>query len=112
MSWVSKVILNGFALLIADKLVAGFQIQGIIAALVAALILGIVNAIIRPVLIIFTLPLTIFSLGLFILIINAITFMITAWFVDGFIVFHFSGAFWGALITSFISWVLNSLVKD
>lgn len=112
MSWVSKVIINGFALLIADKLIPGFQLEGISAALFAALILGIVNTIVKPVLIFLTLPVTILSLGLFILVINAVTFALTAFFVDGFTVFHFSGAFWGALLTSIISWLLNMLVKD
>lgn len=112
MSWIIKVILNGFALLVADQFISGFHIEGIKAALIAALILGIVNSIIRPVLVILTLPITIISLGLFILIINALTFSLTAWFVDGFTVYGFNGAFWGALVTSVISWILNSLAKD
>ncbi len=112
MNWMIKVILNGFALLVADQFIAGFEIRGIKAAFIAALILGIINAIIRPILIILTLPITITSLGLFILVINAITFLITARIVDGFVVHNFSGAFWGALVTSIVSWILNSLAKD
>ncbi len=112
MGWIVRVILTGFALLVTDQFVAGFAIKGITAALIAALILGIVNAIVKPILVFLTLPITIFSLGLFILVINAITFTITAALVDGFTVYNFSGAFWGALITGLISWILNSLAKD
>ncbi|OEG00118.1 hypothetical protein BHF71_06220 [Vulcanibacillus modesticaldus] len=112
MNWIIKIILNGFALIVADLFVAGFQIRGIKASLIAALILGIINTIIRPILVLFTLPITIFSLGLFILVINAITFALTAWIVDGFVVYSFSGAFWGAIMTTIISWLLNSLAKD
>ena len=112
MSWIVRVILTGFALLVTDQFVSGFAIKGITAALIAALILGIVNTIVKPILVFLTLPITIFSLGLFILVINAITFTITAWLVDGFTVYSFSGAFWGALITGIISWMLNSLAKE
>ena len=112
MKWIVKIILNGFALLIADQFIQGFEIEGIKSAIIAALILGIVNAIIKPILIFLTLPITILSLGLFILVINGITFMITANFVDGFTVFSYQGAFWGALITSLFSWILNGLAHD
>jgi len=112
MNWVSKVVLNGFALLIADKLITGIRIEGITAAFIGALVLGIINTIIRPILIFLTLPITILSLGLFIFIINAITFALTASFVDGFTVFTFTGALLGAIITSVISWLLNTLAKD
>lgn len=112
MSWISKVIINGLALLIADQFISGFRLEGFKAALIAALIIGIVNATIRPVLVFLTLPITVLSLGLFILIINAVIFNMTAWIVEGFTVYSFKGAFWGALITSITSWILNGLIKD
>lgn len=112
MNLIIRIILNGFALIAADQFISGFQIKGIEAALIAALILGIINAIIRPILIFFTLPITVMSLGLFILVINAMTFLLTARIVEGFTVYNFSGAFWGALVTSIVSWILNSMAKD
>jgi len=112
MKFIVRLILNGFALLVADHFIEGIHIQGITAAIIAALILGIVNTIIRPILIFFTFPITVLSLGLFILIINAITFSFTAAIVNGFTVDNFGAAFWGAIITSIFSWILNSFAKD
>jgi putative membrane protein len=110
-SWVVKLILNGLALIIADALVPGFAISGFFSALLAALVLGVVNTIIRPVLIVLTLPITFFTLGLFILIINGLAFWLASWFVPGFSVYGFWGAFWGAIITSLFSWVLNGIFQ-
>ncbi|WP_339060454.1 phage holin family protein [Tepidibacillus marianensis] len=112
MRFLVRLILNGFALLVADRLVEGIHIQGVTAAIIAALILGVVNTIIRPILILFTFPITILSLGLFVLIINAITFSFTAAIVNGFTVDSFGAAFWGAIITSIFSWILNSFADD
>ncbi|HPU35363.1 MAG TPA: phage holin family protein [Bacillota bacterium] len=109
MSWLLTLLLNSLALLIADALVPGFRIEGIFSAFLAALVLGLVNTFIRPVLILFTLPITILTLGFFIIIINAFVFIIASWIVPGFYVYSFWGAFWGAIITSLASWLLNSI---
>lgn len=112
MSWLLPFLITGISLLVADYFIQGIQFTGIAPAVLAALVLGIVNAIIRPVLIFFTLPLTVFTLGLFILVINAVTFTLTAMLVPGFNVFSFGGAFWGAIITSLVSWLLNSFFLE
>lgn len=109
MKWIITLFLNSMALLIADFLIPGFHIKGFFSALLAAVVLGLVNTIIRPVLVVLTLPITFFTLGFFIFIINAITFMIAARLVPGFTVYSFWGAFWGALVTSAISWILNGI---
>jgi putative membrane protein len=109
MRWFLTLCLNGLALLIADALVSGFEIQGIFSALLAALVLGLVNTFIRPVLIILTFPVTVLTLGFFIFMINAFAFIIASWIVPGFTVYSFWGAFWGAIITSLVSWLLNSI---
>jgi putative membrane protein len=111
MKWVVKLLLNSLALIIADALVAGFAIRGFFSAMLAALVLGFVNTLIRPVLIILTLPITLFTLGLFIFIINGLAFLIASWLVPGFTVYGFWGAFWGAMITSIVSWVLNGIFQ-
>lgn len=112
MKWLITLLLNSLALLIADYLIAGIHISGVVAALPAALVLGLVNTFLRPVLVLLTLPITFFTLGLFIFIVNAIAFAIAAWIVPGFTVYSFWGAFWGALVTSIISWVLNGIFNQ
>lgn len=107
MSWVLSILLNALALVLADYLLDSVQIAGFFSALLAGLVLGLVNTFIRPVLILLTLPLTFFSLGLFIFFINALTFAATSWLVPGFDVLSFWGAFWGALLTSIIGWFLS-----
>ena len=79
-------------------------------ALLAGVILGFVNAIVRPVLFFLTLPLTLLTLGLFIFVLNAICFALTAWLVPGFSVDGFFSALVGALLVSVVSWILNGLV--
>lgn len=108
MRWLITLLLNGLALLIADYLIPGFQIKGVFSALLAALVLGLVNTFIKPVLLLLTLPITVLTLGLFIFMINAFAFVMASWIVPGFTVFSFWGAFWGAIVTSVIGWVLNS----
>ena len=109
MSWFLTLLLNSLAMLIADALIPGFRIEGVFSALLAALVLGLVNTFIRPVLILLTLPITILTLGFFIIIINAFVFIIASWIVPGFNVYSFWGAFWGAIITSLAGWLLNSI---
>lgn len=111
MRWLITLLLNGLALLAADYLIAGIQIKGIFSALLAALVLGLINTFIRPVLVVLTLPITLLTLGLFIFIINAFGFIIASWIVPGFTVYSFWGAFWGAILTSIISWLLNGVFK-
>jgi putative membrane protein len=111
MKWAVKLILNSLALIIADALVSGFAIRGVFSAMLAALVLGVVNTLIRPVLIVLTLPITFFTLGLFIFIINGLAFWIASWLVPGFTVYGFWGALWGAIITSIVSWALNSIFQ-
>lgn len=109
MRYLVTLLISGLALIMADYLIPGFHINGILSALLAAFILGLVNTMVRPILILFTLPLTIFTFGLFIFVINALAFTFTAWLVPGFTVYSFWGAFWGAIFTSLISWALSGI---
>jgi putative membrane protein len=86
------------------------RVDTIWSALGAAILLGIVNAIIRPIFILFTLPLTILTLGLFLLVINALLLWMVSGLVGGFQVNGFWGAFFGSLLISFVSWVLSRLI--
>lgn len=105
-------IFNALALLITAWIIPGITIKGLGAALITALILGVVNAIIRPVVLFFTLPLNIFTLGLFTLVVNALMLLITASAVPGFVVSGFWVAFFGSIVLTIISGILSAVVLD
>ncbi len=89
----------------------GISVANWYTAFVAALVLGLVNAIIRPVITLLTLPVNLLTLGLFGLVINALMLWLTSSIVKGFGVDGFGPAFWGALIMSLVSWLIGSLLK-
>lgn len=102
--------INLLALVTAGLLINGIKIQSITAGLLAAGILGIVNAVIRPVVLLLTLPINILTLGLFTLVINAAMLKLVALLVPGFVIETFGAALLGALLISVISWILNLFV--
>ena len=100
-------------LLIAHlRLVRGIGLDGLTSALVAGLVLGIVNAVVRPILVVLTFPITLLTLGLFLLVLNAFCLWLVSVFVPGFHVVGFWAAFWGALLVSVVSWILTALISD
>lgn len=103
-------IINAIALMALPYLLHSVTVTSIGAALVAALVLGLVNTLIRPVLVLLTLPVTLISLGLFILVINAFLFWVVAQVVGGFHVAGFGAAFIAAILYSIISWALSALL--
>ena len=115
MSLIIRWFINALALMLVAYLYSGVQVTGIIPALIAALVLGLVNAVIRPVLVILTLPVTLLTLGLFIFVINALLFWLVAEIVKGFTVTSFSAALIGSLMYSVItiltSWLISSPKK-
>ena len=112
MRFLVRLLLNALAITLAASLVPGVILTGPGPALFAGVILGFVNAIVRPVLLVLTLPFTLLTLGLFIFVVNAICFALTAALVPGFDLSGFWAAFFGALIVSIVSWVLNGLLDD
>ncbi|MBU0660807.1 phage holin family protein [Patescibacteria group bacterium] len=104
-------IINAATLLVIAKYVPGVFLDGWYAAFMVALVLGLVNAVIRPILIFFTLPLTILTLGLFTFVINAVLFWFVSSFMDSFVVQGFWAAFVGALCMSMMSALVGSLLK-
>ncbi len=102
--------MNLLALMIAATLVTGIRIQSIEMGILAAGILGIINAVIRPVVLILTLPINLLTLGLFTLVINAAMLKLVSAVVPGLVIDGFNAAFFGALIISFTSWILNIFV--
>ncbi len=94
-------------MLITAFLVPGFEIANIYSAAIGAIILGFVNAIVKPILILFTLPLTILTFGLFLLVINAITLGLVGYLTPGFNVDGFFPALFGSIVLSFVSGFIN-----
>ena len=103
-------LINAAALMALPYLMHSVTVTNLGAALIAALVLGLVNTLIRPVLVVLTLPVTFLSLGLFILVINALLFWAVAQLVDGFQVAGFWSAFLAAILYSVISWALSTLL--
>lgn len=100
--------LNALALLTVANFVPGIQVDSFASALIAAFLLGLVNALIRPVLIVLTLPVTVLTLGLFIFVINGLLFWFVGSVLTGFVVDSFWHGVLGALSYSIISWALSS----
>jgi putative membrane protein len=112
MSLLLRIIVNAVALLAVAYLVPGIVVSGFLGALVAAIVLGVVNAVLKPILIILSLPLEIITLGLFTFVINALLF----WFVGqlglGLTVTGFWPALIGSIVLSIVSLVLSALVRS
>lgn len=107
MKIISRIALTALALLLVSTFIPGVHIAGLYVAIIVAIILGILNAVIKPLFIILTLPLTILTLGLFIFVINASLFYFTASFVEGFTVTGFFPALLGSIVVSVISTLGN-----
>lgn len=105
-------ILNTLALLAVAYFVSGIYVAGFMAALMAALVIGLVNMLIKPVLVLLTLPITILTLGLFILVINGVLFYGVGYWLEGFEVKTLTAGVIGALAYSVLSWLLSALLVD
>jgi len=103
-------LINAAALFVLPYILSSVRVKDFVTALVVALVLGLVNAVIRPVLVLLTLPVTILTLGFFILVINALLFWAVASFVAGFHVAGFWSAFWGAIVYALVSWAIAALL--
>lgn len=106
---ILRWILNTLALLIVAYVVPGFHYRDIVTLAVAALVLGLLNAIVRPILWLLTLPLTILTLGLFLFVLNAIMLELTSWLVPGFRIDTFLSALIGAVVLAIVSLVTNRI---
>ncbi|MFT3802048.1 MAG: phage holin family protein [Burkholderiaceae bacterium] len=102
--------INALCLLALPYLLSAVQIGSFGTALIVALVLGLLNVFIRPVLVVLTLPINLLTLGLFTLVINGLLFWVTSRLVDGFTVASFGWAIVGALLYSLISWAVSSLL--
>ncbi|MGO9314926.1 MAG: phage holin family protein [Syntrophobacteraceae bacterium] len=105
-------LLLTISIIVTSYLVDGIHVTSFFAAFFAAAVLGILNALFRPILIIITLPINILTLGLFTFVINALLLKMASGVVPGFYVEGFWSAVFGSLIISLVSWVLNSFVNE
>jgi len=112
MSLIIRWILNTLALFLVVKIVPGFFYKDWVTLAIAAAVLGLLNAIVRPILFVLTLPLTVVTLGLFLLVLNAIMLELTAWVVPGFDIHGFGWAIVGALVLSIVSLVTGRIGKQ
>lgn len=103
-------IVNALALLALPYVVPTIQIAGFGTALLVAVVLGLINTLLRPLLVLLTLPATLLTLGLFILVINALLFMLAGNLIDGFHVGGFWSALFGSIGYSLISWLLSAIL--
>lgn len=108
MNLIIRFLLNGLAVVLTAYLLPGVDVKDYWTALIVALVLSIANVIVKPVLIILTIPITIVTLGLFLLVINALIILMTDYLVDGFVV----KGFWWALLFSLILSLFNSMFGD
>jgi len=105
-----RLLITALGLWVADRLLPGIVITGTGSLIVSALLLGLVNAVIRPVILILTLPLTVLTLGLFVLVVNGISLGIAAWLVPGFHIAGLWSATLGAIIVGLTGWAASAFV--
>ncbi|TXN37010.1 phage holin family protein [Flagellimonas hymeniacidonis] len=112
MKLILKLLLNALAVVILSYILPGVGVDSITTAILVALVLSILNFLVKPILVILTLPITILTLGLFLLIINAIIILIAAHFISGFQVSSIWWALIFSLLLSFLQSILHSILKE
>ena len=109
---IVHILIIALGIWAADRLVDGIHIASAGALVFAALALGLINAVIRPLIVLLTLPLTVLTLGLFLLVVNAAMLQLADWFVSGFSVDGFFGAVFGSIVVSVVSWAASVMVGE
>lgn len=110
LGFLLRLAISAFGLWVAAKIVPGMAFDGTGTLVVAAFLLGLVNAFVRPLLVILTLPLTIVTLGLFLLVVNGLMLMLVAWMLPGFALAGFWTAVLGAIVSALAAWFASSLI--
>lgn len=106
MKLIADLLVSAISLYITSKVVSGIHLPDFFSACVAVVIMGLINFLIKPILVFFTLPITILTLGLFMFVINALIFLLVSHFTPGFTI----DSFWAALIASLLYSIINSLL--
>lgn len=108
--FLTRLVITALGLWVAQAIIPGVRISGLGTVVLAALLLGLVNAIVRPVLFILTLPLTVFTLGLFLFVLNGISLALVAWLLPHFAVSSLWAATLAALVVTITSWFANGFI--
>ncbi|MBX2866368.1 phage holin family protein [Candidatus Kaiserbacteria bacterium] len=108
---IARVLLTALTLLVIERFIDGITVEGLYYAIIAAIVIGLLNLVVRPVLFVLSLPITILTLGLFTFVINALIFWFAASFVEGFYVSGFMTAFVGSLIVTFVSTIGSKFLE-
>ena len=109
---VVRIAVVGLGLWIASEIVPGVTIEGVPTLIMAAAALGFLNAIVKPLLVLLSLPFILVTLGLFLFVLNAATFALAAWLFEGFRVDGFGSALLGSIVVSIASWGVAILIRD
>ena len=112
MGFLIRMAITAAGLWIASELVSGISVRDGTTLIWAAIVLGIVNAVIRPIAVVLTLPFTLLTLGLFLWVINAAMIGLAAWFLDGFQIAGFGSALLGAVVVSLTGWIGNAFIGE
>ncbi len=110
--FIARVLITAFGLWLADLLLAGVRFDGAPALFLAAALLGLVNAIVRPVVIFLTLPITLVTLGLFLLVINGLMVMFVGWLMPSFHLAGLGPAILASIIVGLTGWIANAYIGD
>ena len=110
--FLTRLMISALSLALACQLVPGMRVDGIVTLLVAAFLFGLVNAIVRPLLVILTLPLILFTLGLFLFVINGLMLALVAWLLPGFSIDGLGSAIIGWLIVSLTSFAASRIYRE
>lgn len=105
-----KILVNGLAVFATAYILPGVHVENFVTAIIVGVVLGIINAFVKPILVILTLPITIVTLGLFYLVLNALLILLVSQIVPGFTIDSFWWALLFGFVMSVVSWLLNSLI--
>lgn len=111
-AFLIRWLVTTIAVFAAEKIIPGIHCQSAGALLGASLLLGIINAFVRPILLLLSIPFIILTMGLFILVVNALMLMLVAQIIPSFGVDGFWSAFFGSIVISFVSWILSSFFRS
>jgi len=107
MNFLIKIMVSALAVILTSYLLPGVHIQSFLSAILVAIVLAVLNSILKPILVILTIPITVVTFGLFLLVINAIIILIAGYFITGFVVDGFWWALLFSIILSFISYLMG-----
>ncbi|HDR04330.1 MAG TPA: phage holin family protein [Candidatus Marinimicrobia bacterium] len=110
-SFLWQILIIAAALLVTEKIMPGISADGALTILAVAVLMGILNAFLKPFLLLITIPITVASLGIFYLVINALILQIAGALINGFHINSFGSAFWGAIVLSIFSMIIESFLK-